>query len=89
MSAPVTLPATPEDFTAYQEQLIRRKLTAAEREVTAEWLGIFNDVRTGGLDGKIASLRINFLISRTTDPALLRFLTAARKWIVYAWKGAQ
>ena len=50
MSIPITLPATSEDFIVYQEQLIRRKPTAAEREAANQWLGIFNNVRTGSLD---------------------------------------
>ena len=73
----------------YQEQLIRRELTPAEREVTAAWLEIFNDVSTGSLDGAEALERIGYLISRTEDPCILRFLEAAREWIVLAWKGAQ
>lgn len=89
MSTPITLPATPEAFVAYQEQLLHRKLSPAEREVTAEWLEIFNDVSTGDLDGETASMRINFLISQTDDPCILRFLQAARKWIIHAWKGVQ
>lgn len=89
MSTPITLPATPEAFVEYQEQLIHRKLSPAEREVTAEWLKIFNDVSTGDLDGATASMRINFLISQTDDPCLLRFLQAAREWIVHARKGVQ
>lgn len=88
MRLPIALPSSLESFVEYQERLIHRKLSAAEQEVTAEWLGIFNDVRTGELDGEVASARINFLISRTADPGLLRFLSAAREWIVYAWKGA-
>lgn len=87
MSAPVTLPATLEAFVEYQERLVRRKLSAAEQEVTAEWLGIFNDVSTGELDGAAALERIGYLIDRTEDPGLLRFLRAAREWIVYAGRG--
>ena len=89
MSIPIALPATSEDFIAYQEQLIRRKLTAAEREVANQWLGIFNDVRTGSLDGAIALGKVDFLISKNTDTDILRFLTAAREWIVCTWKGVQ
>ena len=89
MSTPITLPATPDVFTAYQEKLVHRKLSPAEREVTAEWLEIFNDVSTGDLDGETASMRINFLISQTDDPCLLRFLQAARAWILAAWEVAQ
>ena len=89
MTAPFTLPATPEAFVAYQEQLIRRKLSPAEMEVTAKWLEIFNDISTGDLDGETASIRINFLISQADNPRLLRFLQAAREWIIHAWKGVQ
>ena len=89
MSTPITLPATPEAFVEYQEQLIHRKLSPAEREVTAEWLEIFNDVSTGDLDGETASMQISFLINQTDDPCLLRFLQAALAWILAAWKEAQ
>ena len=89
MSAPIALPATPAAFMEYQERILRRKLTAAEREATAEWLDIFNDISTGNLDSTVAMERINYLIDHTEDPARLRFLRAAREWIIYAWKGAQ
>ncbi len=83
----ITLPASLEAFVAYQEQLIHRKLSAAEQEATAEWLHIFNDVSTGGLDGAVALERIGYLIGNTADPDILRFLRAAREWIVLAEKG--
>jgi len=89
MSGPITLPASLEAFVAYQEQLIRRKLSAVEQEATAEWLTIFNNIATGDLDGATALERIDYLINRTEDSDLLRLLMAARKWIVFAWKGAQ
>lgn len=89
MSGPITLPASLEAFVAYQEQLIHRKLSAAEREATAEWLTIFNDIATGDLDGIVALERIDHLINRTEDSDQLRLLTAAREWIVFAWKGAR
>ena len=88
MRLPIALPASLESFVEYQERLIHRKLSAAEQEVSAEWLGIFNDIRTGNLDGSVAVERIGYLIGHTEDPNLLRFLTAAQAWIIYAWKGA-
>lgn len=88
MRPPIALPATLEDFTAYQERLICRELSAAEREATAEWLGIFNDVRIGEMDGTVALERIGYLIDHTEDTGLLRFLLAAREWIVYAWRSS-
>ena len=87
MTALITLPATPDVFTAYQEKLIHRELSPAEKDVTAEWLKVFNDVRAGELAGTVALERIGFLISQTDDPVLLRFLNAARQWILVAWGG--
>lgn len=87
MTCPIPLPATPEDFTAYQERLIHRKLSAAEREATAVWLDIFNNIRTGNLDGAVAKEKIGYLIATNTDDDILHFLKAAREWIVYAGEG--
>lgn len=85
----IDLPATLADFTAYQEHLLRRHLTAAEREATAEWLDIFNSVRSGEVDGAAVVEDIDYLMDSTDDAFLLRFLEAARKWAVYAWKGVR
>lgn len=81
MNTPITLPTTLEDFTAYQEQLINRRLTEAELEVTAAWLGVFNNVGVGSLNRAEAIEKVDYLIGQADDPVILRFLSAARCWL--------
>ncbi len=80
----ITFPATLETFVADQERMIHRKLSATEREATAAWLEIFNDVSVGNLDGATALEKIDYIINSATDPDILRFLRAAREWIIVA-----
>ncbi len=82
----ITLPATLEAFTAYQESLIGRKLSSREEEATAAWLGIFNGVAVGEMEAASVIEEVDRLIGQTTTPAVLHFLRAARYWVTYAEK---
>lgn len=87
MSAPITLPASLERFTALQEQLIQRRLSDGEQEATAAWLEIINAVAVGNLDKTQAVRDVDHLIGQVDNPFVLRFLQAARCWILRAGGG--
>lgn len=83
MNLPFTFPAPLEPFIAYQEQIINRPLTEAEKKITAAWLEIINQAEPGDIQ------IVNELIAQHTgNTGITRFLTAVKKWMMEAvtWK---
>lgn len=73
---PLTFPATLETFIAYQEQLINRPLSKAEREVAAAWLPIINEAGPEDIQA------VDELIAQHSgDERITRFFTAVKKWM--------
>lgn len=81
MSTPIPLPAQLEPFIAYQEQLINRPLSEAEREATAAWLEVINETVTGELDRVTVLDRLGQLIEQSDSGPVLRFLEGVRHWL--------
>lgn len=92
MYNPITFPTTPEAFVADQEQLIGRKLSEGEREVTAVWLEVFNLSYEDGLRQDRNTLakdldKLAELMARHKDHAgVHKFAEACRAWIMEAWR---
>ncbi|WP_294475485.1 hypothetical protein [uncultured Intestinimonas sp.] len=88
----ITFPTTPGAFIAYQERLIGRELTDREREVMAAWVERFNLSYEYGLRRDRAALEISLnkidelIAKREEDPAVRKFLQAARQCINHAWE---
>lgn len=85
----ITFPTTPEAFNAYQEQLIGRKLSEGEREVTAVWLEVFNLSYEDGLrqDRNTLAKDLDKLAELMARHAgVHKFAEACRAWIMEAWR---
>ena len=82
----IRFPTTPEAFIADQEQLMGRKLSEGEREVT------FNLIYEDGLRQDHAVLdrdldKLDEFMSRHRDDLLIRqFAEACRFWMIEAWE---
>ena len=88
----ITVPATPEAFNAYQEQLIGRKLSDQERKLDATWVDVFNLSYEDGLRQDRDTLEkdldeLEELMARHKDHAgVHKFAEACRAWIMEAWR---
>ena len=86
----ITFPATPETFTAYQEQLVGRELDKTEKELIEALVSVFNDSHTAGQHqdrNRLAGILQALDRCRTSnEPAESEFLQACRQWIITAWK---
>lgn len=76
-------PAALPDFLACQERLAGRSLTENEREVSAAFLEVFNDVADGKLDAQAVLQKLD-QYAEDSAPQLAQFLAAARNWVLAA-----
>lgn len=81
MSTPIPLPASLEQFIAYQEQLIHSSLSEGEKEATAAWVEVINETVTGELDRATVLDRLGQLIEQSDSGPVLRFLEGVRRWL--------
>ena len=88
----IRFPTTPEAFIADQEQLMGRKLSEGEREVTVDFAEVFNLIYEDGLRQDHAVLdrdldKLDEFMSRHRDDLLIRqFAEACRVWMIEAWE---
>lgn len=88
----ISFPVTVEKFVAAQEQLIDRKLSEGEREVTTAWAEVFNLSYEDGLRQDRNTLakdldKLEELMVRHKDHAgVHKFAEACRAWIMEAWR---
>lgn len=88
----IRFPTTPEVFIADQEQLMGRKLSEGEREVTVDFAEVFNLIYEDGLRQGHAVLdrdldKLDEFMSRHRDDLFMRqFAEACRFWMIEVWE---
>lgn len=88
----IVFPVAPEEFIAYREQLVDRKLSEGEREATAAWVEAFNFSYEDGLKQDRTALekdldKLDELMARHGDHAgVHKFAEACRYWMIEAWE---
>lgn len=92
MKVPFTFPASPEEFSAYQEMLMNRQLTEDEREILSAWAPLFNASFGAGrrndnewLKQKLETMDL-LLDEHAASSLLTDFLKVTRRWLAYAWR---
>ena len=88
----IRFPTTPEAFIADQEQLMGRKLSEGEREVTVDFAEVFNLIYEDGLRQDHAVLNRcldkpdEFMSRHKDDSFIHQFAKACRFWMIEAWE---
>ena len=88
----IAFPTTAEAFIANQEELVGRKLSEWEREVTAAWIEAFNLSYEDGLNQDSVALERDlskldeFMARHKDNNAVHKFAEACRVWIMGAWR---
>lgn len=80
----IPLPATPDEFTAYQEDLLGRSLNDNEREGLERYLEIFNAIAVGRMNADVVVAEIDKALKANHDPWFQGFMKSARFWVLYA-----
>lgn len=84
-----SFPTTPEAFADVQAQITGKPVGATHLEAIDAWVPIFNDCFQAGRRGDRAELDVCVGRLDKLNPGaehLVRFLNAARAWMIYAWE---
>lgn len=81
---PFTFPVTEKEFTAFQEQLLKRKITNSEGEFVSLFVDVLNTIYNNGLDERYIEYLDDMAESWKESEKDCCLIRAIKAWLFYA-----